>query len=546
MAINSGYVEAQCRPGAPPATNVAAINQAIITAQAWQNACVAIGPGTFEIDSSLVCSGFNAGVSIVGVHRGSLNQGSTAGACVLKWVGGAAPMVSVTGTYFSFHGINFQNNGSATHAIQAKGGRLWGDRCGFSLPNLSSPFSVASVEINGVDYDRLSLCEFGAGAGVRVLGSGTTLEIEKFMMDSPLGSGAFVAIRGALDVLTLRGGTVNYNAGGIKTFIDMTSIGANRVSVLNVEGNEFDGNTAAAQLTIANLVNCDNAVFEKNQISTFSDAANVESPITATDSRVTLRNNAGLEGLAQPLVHTLDATSFVYSYESQQSLVNTKGLMTADSQSGNYIPAVILGTNVILQGDKASAMAHAVFGVSLTSPGADYTTNIATVTDSLNKGFMTPGQRFTVDYFNASAGLIDQIVFSSQFSLRGPALAPPPAGKRVAISFFWDGATAHETGRQADANPTWITKTATGTLAFGERRIKADATGGSFSLTLPRADSVESGGRVIIKKVTAPNTVTIAGGAFPIDGSYNQALTAQWASFALESDGTQWLIAGRV
>jgi len=554
--VLNGVSEVQARwfgahPTATGATNAAAINKAIVCAKASRNATLVLGPGTLEIDATLSYSG-GQGIPTIGTLEGELSRGCAPGNCVLKWVGGASAMVDVSDTFNTFHGFSLQNNGNgtsvATHGIRCSvGGRQWMDRLIFSCPVGASAFSVASIELgsvsSGVNYDRINRCEFEAGPALKVLGAGTTLLVDGFMMDSTVGSGAFIDIQGGLDVLTIRNGTMNYPTGtAMRTLIDMSNIGSDRVSVCHVENNEFDGSTTAQQF-IAKVKNCDAFLFETNQVSGFGNPSNTESPITATDSRVTLRNNVGYS-INRPLVRTLDTTSFVYSYESRQELGNTNGYIEANSQSGNLISAVVSGADITIQGDRASAMAHSVHVATLITSGTAYTVDVAQVTDSFNKGFMTKGQVFTIVFFNNSGADPGALNFNStRFVVEHPLPAPPPAGKRLAMTFVWDGASARELMRQYDQNPTWVAKASSATLSLGERRIAADAGRGNITITLPRADTAQMGARFLVKKMTAANTVTInSTGGFTIDGASSYALSKQWSVVELESDGTQWLV----
>jgi hypothetical protein len=206
--VLNGVSEVQARwfgahPTATGAVNSAAINMAIACAKASRNATLVFGPGTLAIDSTLVYAGKNQGMTTIGTSRGSVSQGSVPGNSVLKWIGGAAPMIDVMDTFHTFHGFSLQNNGNgvsvATHGIRCRaGGRQWMDRLYFSCPLGASPFGVTSIEIgsasSGVNYDRIRLCEFEAGPALKVLGAGTTLLVEQFMMDSSVGNGAFVDI----------------------------------------------------------------------------------------------------------------------------------------------------------------------------------------------------------------------------------------------------------------------------------------------------------------------------------------------------------------
>lgn len=73
--------------------------------------------------------------------------------------------------------------------------------------------------------------------------------------------------------------------------------------------------------------------------------------------------------------------------------------------------------------------------------------------------------------------------------------------------------------------------------------ITGDATGAAFTVTLPlAADAKEK--LLIIKKIDASgNAVTVDGSASEtIDGAATYALSSQWASVKLMSNGSQWLI----
>ena len=66
--------------------------------------------------------------------------------------------------------------------------------------------------------------------------------------------------------------------------------------------------------------------------------------------------------------------------------------------------------------------------------------------------------------------------------------------------------------------------------------------GGSVTLTLPPARTVP-GFRLDAKKLTAANTMTLDGaGSETIDGAATLAVTTQWESVTLVSDGTAWYL----
>jgi len=88
------------------------------------------------------------------------------------------------------------------------------------------------------------------------------------------------------------------------------------------------------------------------------------------------------------------------------------------------------------------------------------------------------------------------------------------------------------------------TVTTTYTITTSDRYIFADASGGAFTITLPTAAS-SSGLKFTIKKIdSSANAVTVDGdGAETIDSAANYALTVQFESIDVVSDGTEWHIA---
>lgn len=71
--------------------------------------------------------------------------------------------------------------------------------------------------------------------------------------------------------------------------------------------------------------------------------------------------------------------------------------------------------------------------------------------------------------------------------------------------------------------------------------IKADATAGNFTITLPTAAGI-AGVKKTIKKMNTANTITIAcNGSETIDGVATKALTTQYTLISVVSDGTNWI-----
>jgi hypothetical protein len=89
-----------------------------------------------------------------------------------------------------------------------------------------------------------------------------------------------------------------------------------------------------------------------------------------------------------------------------------------------------------------------------------------------------------------------------------------------------------------------VLKSGTYTLADNDFLVRADASGGAFTLNLPSAGTF-SGQVYVIKKVdSSANAVTIdASTTQTIDGELTQMLETQYASLTLVCDGSNWHIA---
>lgn len=114
-------------------------------------------------------------------------------------------------------------------------------------------------------------------------------------------------------------------------------------------------------------------------------------------------------------------------------------------------------------------------------------------------------------------------------------------GSALILDNEGDGTSSTFVNGAFGLNYRTISSTAT---AANETNIFADASGGSFTITLPPA-AVNGGGRMYtIKKIdSSANTVTIDGdGSETIDGNLTYSINTQWDSVSLTNDSTQWFI----
>tara|TARA_R100001530_G_scaffold26226_3_gene21102 strand:- start:3279 stop:4685 length:1407 start_codon:yes stop_codon:yes gene_type:complete len=153
-----------------------------------------------------------------------------------------------------------------------------------------------------------------------------------------------------------------------------------------------------------------------------------------------------------------------------------------------------------------------------------------------------------------AAGFLTHEVGGLEFSLAAVAIGDIVAGTGSGTMALITS-TGHSDGdvltRQADGSvdyeaipaasggdiDTVVSKTANYTASWGEL-VLCDTSGGSFTITLPAA-STNDGKVIIVKHVTAGNTLTIDGNAAEtIDGSATVTDTLAGNAFALISDGT--------
>jgi hypothetical protein len=118
-------------------------------------------------------------------------------------------------------------------------------------------------------------------------------------------------------------------------------------------------------------------------------------------------------------------------------------------------------------------------------------------------------------------------------------LKPRAGGVLTSNAGSWSGA-------MTDYPLTTLSKTTTYTVEATDsgRTIKADATGGGFSITTPAAATVGDDFRfTVVKTDSSTNLVTIEGNASEtINGAANVTLSLQWHGAEVRSDGTNWQV----
>jgi len=89
-----------------------------------------------------------------------------------------------------------------------------------------------------------------------------------------------------------------------------------------------------------------------------------------------------------------------------------------------------------------------------------------------------------------------------------------------------------------------VNKTAAYTLGNSDMTVTADASGGTFQVTLPDATTVVTLGRYYtIKRTSASNNVTVGTtSSQTVEGATTKTLGSQWSSVTVQSTGSDWII----
>lgn len=115
--------------------------------------------------------------------------------------------------------------------------------------------------------------------------------------------------------------------------------------------------------------------------------------------------------------------------------------------------------------------------------------------------------------------------------------------KDAALSRAWDGLRGVLNPWLRAALPAVVTVSGDYQATAEDAVVLGNAVAGALSVTLPAAASMRN--RVVsVKKVDASgNAVTVrAGAGETIDGVASKAITVQWFSYALASNGAAWFI----
>jgi hypothetical protein len=142
-------------------------------------------------------------------------------------------------------------------------------------------------------------------------------------------------------------------------------------------------------------------------------------------------------------------------------------------------------------------------------------------------------------------GTANRVIVTSPQTVNGASsiqiLKPRAGGVFTSNAGSWSGPVT-------DSPYTTLSKTTTYTVEEADigRTIKADATGGAFTITLLPAATAGDGFEITIIKIdSSANAVTIDGdGSETINGQATRSLQGQWQAVKLRSDATNWQMVG--
>ena len=243
-------------------------------------------------------------------------------------------------------------------------------------------------------------------------------------------------------------------------------------------------------------------------------------------------------------------TTFVAAFG--QMMAN-KGISVSDANFSNLVAAL---SAIVTSADQSGSIVTVAYGSTVTFAAGTAPAFDLTLTGNVSSAYLTgpvAGQRLLFIVAQDSVGG-RSFVWPSNVSSPGTICLQPssvsvqsfvvrPSGAIVPSSpMYW----ITSAGAMQPPNFGAVSVSATGTIsnAYAEILEKVDATSGAITRTLFSAVGM-LGFKVNVKKVdSGGNSVTIATqtGQF-IDGSYlNYAITRQYDSLTLVSDGTGWAI----
>lgn len=476
------------------ADDTAAIQAGISACQTASLTTLYFPTGVYKITTTITLPGpGNVGIAFVGdgFGQGSQQQGSVRPATTLRWVGGAAAMFTVAGTFYRFVGMAIENFGSATDFLDCTGAmHMVLENLSFDVGSGATRFSNSVIKTQGnwLGYSKIIGCQVVSPAPrfIKIDGQGTgngitTLQISECIFDTftsaPM---TVVGIKDeSIDILTLNNNTFNQQNNAELTVVETNDTPvAQAIFSLQILYNEFDIVSNDASHRALRLTNCPNVCFVGNQIQAGGTITRLGDLVNSVITKCEANHVNALNG---PLFN-LDSTSRVYSGVNYLAPGNTDYLVNNTAATSGLIE-MPYGTTVIVKGGLGVGTGTTVYRVEVTNT-TPFALSIARPSDSSNQSFMTRGQVFSVQVLNQSGGTIT-INPEAAFRLAGGAFPKPANGHSRTVMFVWNGSEAVELARTPQDIPIGVATT--GALEYGEGtwtpELRGSGTAGTYETT---------------------------------------------------------------
>jgi len=167
---------------------------------------------------------------------------------------------------------------------------------------------------------------------------------------------------------------------------------------------------------------------------------------------------------------------------------------------------------------------------------------------NLASGDIEAGQKVLAVYDGTDFQIISQLANTSPITTQGDIVRGDATGADERLALGTGGQRVGNDGVDVIwVNPTDVdAKTATYTVVIGDnaKTLRADASGGAYTITLVAVATAGDGYQItIIKEDSSANAVTIDGnGSETINGATTIAILEQYSSVTLTSTGSEWLV----
>lgn len=424
------------------------VNRANLSALNKKGTRVTLGPGEFNISSTLTFSG--RGMSFVGVEDDGRGASSVLPSTAIVWTGGAAPMFQTSISYMTFKGFAVRNEGAATDWLEMSHGSQ-----NFIFENLffiggtggggtHTPFTRSVIHSDGarIGYSSFKRINVKSPAPKFLfVDSGANVGVTPFRFyDRCL----FDALPGfPLTVVYVKNSTIDgisfgdctFNQHGEQlTILDTTDTPNSTVLyAFNFMDCEIDSVASMASWRWFKFTNCKNIRIDGTPMNGGGTAEYladlVNSSVVSCDGN---NYKSFTMGLFNP-----DSSSSIDVGRNHR----THSVSAEFSVATAGIAQVAYASVTSINGNLFSARKHGIYQIDVTNANS-YQIRCNTT----RPNGILPGQVFTVVIRNVSGAAIHAGSFTTNFSTSGPLTAPADGYNR-SYTFYWNGSKAVEISR---------------------------------------------------------------------------------------------------